>query len=152
IATSAFGLGIDYSSVRSVVHACLPETVDRWYQEVGRGGRDGHASTALLLPAVDDAEIAASLGIKMLTPEVAARRWHGLWRSRQQRQAVSYVDLHTITSRGLSGSYNRRWNSQLLRGLEELGQIRRWPVSRWQAEELELPWPEDTEHDWERVE
>ena len=59
VATSAFGLGIDNEQIRTVLHACLPETLDRWYQEVGRSGRDGQASVAVLIPAFGDTSEAA---------------------------------------------------------------------------------------------
>lgn len=150
IATSAFGLGIDYPGIRSVVHACLPETVDRWYQEVGRGGRDGDASVALLLVADGDVEVAASMGLRMLTPELAEERWRYLWTSRRRIGARSFVDLHSPSPGTLPGSYTYRWNSQLMRGLQDLGQISRQSVTPWEADDLGLEWSAG-QHDWEEV-
>jgi ATP-dependent DNA helicase RecQ len=150
IATSAFGLGIDYPGIRSVVHACLPETVDRWYQEVGRGGRDGDASVALLLPADGDVGVAASLGLRMLTPELAAEKWRHLWTNRIRVGARSFIDLQSPSPGTLPGSYTYRWNSQLVRGLQELGQISRRDVTPWEAEALGLDWSAG-QNDWEEV-
>ncbi|PRX98013.1 helicase-like protein [Allonocardiopsis opalescens] len=150
VATSAFGLGIDYPHVRTVVHACMPETVDRWYQELGRGGRDGNASAAFLLTAPKDRREAEQLTTKVLTAETAYNRWSDLWAHRRQFGGRSFVDLEGSRGIAMRGSYNRRWNAQLVQGLVESGAVRRLQVD---AEDLaELAEESGQQRDWVGVE
>ena len=139
IATSAFGMGIDKADVRSVVHACLPESPTRWYQEIGRGGRDGHQALALCLftdatyqsrVANDVSTAYGQSGRSWLGRELAEKRWAALLDKRRgmswnlDRRRVT-LDLDAVRE-GLpneSGDYNRAWNRALLTLLQRAGVV-----------------------------
>lgn len=117
IGTSAFGVGVDLGDVRSVIHACLPETIDRYYQEVGRGGRDGLPCISYLSVADSDIRIARSLGqLKLLTSDTAFKRWDAMYDTRIQIATATFRIDTNARAAHLSEGYtrNRTWNIRLL--------------------------------------
>ena len=102
-ATNAFGMGIDRPDVDAVVHYAIPGSVEAYYQEIGRAGRDGRPATATLLWDYADVETRRFLidspkrdnsahrrGQAPADPEEAARR-RALEHARLQRM-VAYAD------------------------------------------------------------
>jgi ATP-dependent DNA helicase RecQ len=120
VGTSAFGLGIDYPHVRTVIHACIPESLDRYYQEVGRSGRDGRASGAVLVPDQSDEEIAVSVASKkIISVEKGIQRWRSMFLShrRDYNAPARFLIDPTVSppyDPDMQGERNEDWNGRVL--------------------------------------
>ena len=121
VANSAFGLGVDKQDVRTIIHAALPETKDRYYQEIGRAGRDGCSAAGILCLAPNDIAVPeAMLSSAVVSTEKAVERLRGLMQSvhflaEDGHRAMIDMNARPRTRSDMYVSEkNRAWNEHTL--------------------------------------
>jgi superfamily II DNA helicase RecQ len=157
VGTSAFGLGVDQSDVRTVLHACVPASVDRFYQEVGRTGRDGHAALSVWIPSIKDAQEGRIIeNATVLGDSKSWGRWEAM---RTARVSADPARRELVLNTGTVPPWleypsdrNQLWNRNTLVLLQRAGLLNVVdtppPTVERSADEPEVAWKERMDVAW----
>ncbi len=107
VGTIAFGLGINKASVRAVIHLALPKSVEQYYQEAGRAGRDGNPADCILLWRKQDAGLLGYFANQILDAAERDRAWQ------RYRTIRSFAEANECRHRQICTHFgeNPKWSS-----------------------------------------
>ncbi len=107
VGTIAFGLGINKAAVRAVIHLSLPKSIEQYYQEAGRGGRDGLPADCVLLWQKKDVGLHAYFIGLMNDPEEKKRSWQ------RYDEIRGFVESDVCRHKRVSSHFgeNKKWES-----------------------------------------